>query len=193
MGSELAPRPARGRVGPKRRVVLIGFQKMGNLGLGYLSAVLRGAGFTVDVLDIEAPPEQIREAVVSADPILVGFSLIFQFYIRRYGALMAALRRQGVDCHFTMGGHYPTLSFEQTLRAVPELDSIVRFEGETTLLELVEALAAGRDWRSIQGLVHRADGAVVANEPRPLAPDLDALPFPDRDFDPLVILGRRAM
>ncbi len=193
MGSELGPRPARGRVGRGRRVVLIGFQKMGNLGLGYLSAVLRGAGFTVDVLDIEAPPEQIREAVVAADPILVGFSLIFQFYIRRYGALMAGLRRHGVDCHFTMGGHYPTLSFEQTLRAVPELDSVVRFEGETTLLELVQALAAGEDWRAIQGLVHRADGAVVANEPRPLAPDLDALPFPDRDFDPLVILGRKAM
>jgi hypothetical protein len=32
-------------------VVLIGFQKIGNLGLGYLSAVLRRAGFDVRVID----------------------------------------------------------------------------------------------------------------------------------------------
>jgi len=43
--------------GSEKTVVLIGFQKLGNLGLGYLSAVLRGAGFKVRVLDIEAPAE----------------------------------------------------------------------------------------------------------------------------------------
>ena len=191
MDSELARTRALGR--SNRSVVLIGFQKMGNLGLGYLSAVLRRAGFTVVVLDIEAPPEQIQDAVLAADPILVGFSLIFQYYIRRYRTMMVGLRRHGVDCHFTMGGHYPTLSFEQTLRTVPELDSVVRYEGETTLLELVQALAAGEDWRPIEGLVYRVGDGVVANAPRPLAPDLDALPFPDRDFDPFVILGRKVM
>ncbi len=174
-------------------VVLIGFQKMGNLGLGYLSAVLRGAGFTVVVIDIEAPPEEIVRAVAAARPILVGFSLIFQFYIRRYAALMKDLRARGVACHFTMGGHYPSLSFERTLEAAPDLDSIVRFEGETTLLALVQAISIGEDWRAIDGLVHRQGEAIVANPPRALAPDLDALPFPDRDFDPLVILGRRLM
>ena len=191
MDSELARTRALGR--SNRSVLLIGFQKMGNLGLGYLSAVLRRAGFTVVVLDIEAPPEQIQDAVLAADPILVGFSLIFQYYIRRYRTMMVGLRRHGVDCHFTMGGHYPTLSFEQTLRTVPELDSVVRYEGETTLLELVQALAAGEDWRPIEGLVYRVGDGVVANAPRPLAPDLDALPFPDRDFDPFVILGRKVM
>ena len=176
-----------------RTVVLIGFQKMGNLGLGYLSAVLRGAGFTVRIIDIEAAPARVVEEVLAANPILVGFSLIFQYYIRRYATLMAALRRAGVECHFTMGGHYPTLSFEQAMKAAPELDSIVRFEGETTLLELVEALSAGEAWRDIQGLVRRDGHAALANPPRPLAPDLDALPFPDRDFEPTVILGRKAM
>ena len=49
LGSEL-------RLSPERpNVVLIGFQKMGNLGLGYLSAVLRGANVNVHVLDIESP------------------------------------------------------------------------------------------------------------------------------------------
>jgi len=43
--------------------------------------------------------------------------------------LLYVLRLNGVDCHFTMGGHFPSLSYDQTLELVPELDSVVRFEG----------------------------------------------------------------
>jgi radical SAM superfamily enzyme YgiQ (UPF0313 family) len=174
-------------------VVLIGFQKIGNLGLGYLSAVLRQGGFEVRVIDIEEPPAQIASEVVAARPLLVGFSLIFQYYIRRYADLMDSLRAAGVDCHFTMGGHYPSLSAEQTLQAAPELDSVVQFEGEATLLELVQVLEAGGDWRGIDGLIHRRDGVLVVNKARHLTPDLDSLPFPDRDFAPTEILGRKGM
>jgi len=174
-------------------VALIGFQKMGNLGLGYLSAVLRGAGYDVRVIDIEQPPAEVVHTIVEAKPLLVGFSLIFQYYIRRYDDLMFRLRRAGVDAHFTMGGHYPTLSYAQTLKAAPELDSIVRFEGEETLLELVEILRAGDDWRGLEGLAYRTDDGAKANPPHHLAHDLDALPFPDRDFAATEILGRLGM
>lgn len=175
-------------------VALIGFQKMGNLGLGYLSAVLRRAGWDVRIIDIEQPPAEIVRTIVEAKPLLVGFSLIFQYYIRRYDDLMFRLRRAGVDAHFTMGGHYPSLSSEQTLKAAPELDSVVRFEGEETLLELVETLHAGGDWRELDGLIYRRDhDLIVANPPRHLAHDLDALPFPDRDFEATEILGRLGM
>src|SRR5215468_4754313 len=118
-------------------IVLIGFQSMGNLGLGYLAATLRQSGYDVRVLDIELPEDELVAAVTEAQPMLVGFSLIFQFYIRRYASLMEALRAEGCDAHFTMGGHYPTLSPQQTLAAAPDLDSIVRYEGEVTLLEIV--------------------------------------------------------
>jgi anaerobic magnesium-protoporphyrin IX monomethyl ester cyclase len=174
-------------------VVLIGFQKIGNLGLGYLSAVLRRAGFDVRVIDIEAPIGGIVRDVAASRPLIVGFSLIFQYYIRRYGEMMERLREAGVECHFTMGGHYPSLSSEQTLRAVPELDSVVRFEGEATIVELATTLAAGGDWRGIDGLVYRRGADIVANKARHLTPDLDSLPFPDRDFAPTEVLGRRGM
>ena len=39
-----------------RPIVLIGFQHQGNLGLGYLTSVLRQNGYSVQVLDIEADP-----------------------------------------------------------------------------------------------------------------------------------------
>lgn len=174
-------------------IVLIGFQSMGNLGLGYLAASLKRCGYDVRVLDIELPEETLVAAVRAAEPVLVGFSLIFQFYIRRYASLMEALRRDGIDAHFTMGGHYPTLSPHQTLAAAPELDSIVRYEGEVTLVEMVRALQAGEDWRRLDGVVWRQGEDIVVNPPRALIHDLDSLPYPERDFQPMRVLGRTIM
>src|SRR5581483_1809688 len=132
-----------------RPVMLIGFQEQANLGLGYLAAVLRNAGYEVTVFDFEQDRARILAAARSLNPLLIGFSLIFQFYIDRFGDLIRYLRAAGIDCHFTMGGHFPSLSPQQTLDLVPELDSVVRFEGETTLLELVERLAAAASPTSI--------------------------------------------
>jgi anaerobic magnesium-protoporphyrin IX monomethyl ester cyclase len=171
--------------------MLVGFQNQGNLGLGYLAAVLRRAGYAVQVVDIEQDPVEIVRIARELNPILIGFSLIFQFFIDRYAALLYLLRSDGFDCHFTMGGHFPSLSYEQTLELVPELDSIVRFEGESTLLEMVEAITTGTDWREIHGLAYRDDeGRVIVTRPRALLEHLDELPYPDREYEPEAVLGR---
>jgi radical SAM superfamily enzyme YgiQ (UPF0313 family) len=170
-------------------VLLIGFQNQGNLGLGYLSATLREHGYTVRVIDVEADAADILRAARELGPVVIGFSLIFQFYIHRYGDLIRHLRDNGVVCHFTMGGHFPSLSYEQTLSLVPELDSVVRFEGEMTLLELVDRIGSGQDWRTIEGIAYRDGEAIVTTPLRSLLDDLDRLPYPDRDFKPIMTLG----
>jgi radical SAM superfamily enzyme YgiQ (UPF0313 family) len=177
-----------------RPVMLIGFQEQANLGLGYLAATLRREGYRVEVFDFEQDPEIILAAAKKLDPILIGLSLIFQFYVDRFGALIRHLRDNGVSCHFTMGGHFPSLSYEHTIELLPGLDSVVRFEGETTLLEIVDLLGTGRDWRSVTGIAYRNGDKVVATELRPLVPDLDSLPYPERDAcRGTTILGRRAI
>jgi len=70
----------------QRPVLLVGFQHQGNLGLGYLASTLRRADHRVEVLDFERPAEEILAAAKECFPILIGFSLIFQFYIERYRA-----------------------------------------------------------------------------------------------------------
>src|SRR5262245_14876096 len=93
-------------------IMLVGFQNQGNLGLGYLSAVLRQHGYSVHIVDIEKKPEEILQIAQELNPLLIGFSLIFQFFITRYAALLYVMRAQGIECHFTMGGHFPSLSYE---------------------------------------------------------------------------------
>lgn len=179
--------------GVSQPVLLVGFQNQGNLGLGYLAAVLRQHGHAVRVVDIEQDPETILGVALAERPVLIGFSLIFQFFIDRYATLLRMLRDHGIACHFTMGGHFPSLSYEQALSLVPELDSVVRFEGEVTLLELVEALGAGKDWRAVQGIAYRGPDGTLLTPSRPLIQDLDHLPYPEREYEPGTVLGRSMM
>ncbi|MGA1996193.1 MAG: radical SAM protein [Bryobacteraceae bacterium] len=174
-------------------VILIGFQEQGNLGVGYVAAMLTRRGFAVRILDFRERRESILDTIRSANPVLVGFSLIFQYYVPRFRALAAYLRDNGIACHFCAGGHYPSLRYEHVLRDVPELDSVVRFEGEITSAELMQRLAEGRDWHDVTGIAYRDGDRCIANGPRPLLADLDELPFPARPLESaLTVLGRRA-
>ena len=188
-----APDGAATRSDTDRPVLLIGFQNQGNLGLGYLASTLREQGYRVQTLDFERPPEEILEAVREHEPILIGFSLIFQFYVRRFASVIRFLRDNDVSCHITMGGHFPSLSHAEALREVPDLDSIVLYEGELTLIELVDRLSAGEDWRQIRGVAYTEDGEPFATPLRPLIEDLDRLPYPERNYEPPKVLGRTIM
>jgi radical SAM superfamily enzyme YgiQ (UPF0313 family) len=92
-----------------------------------------------------------------------------------------------------MGGHFPSLSYQEALRFIPELDSVVRFEGEQTLLELVDLIGAGREWRGIAGIARCEGSEIIANPLRPLVEDLDELPYPDRAYEPELVLGHPIM
>jgi len=175
------------------RVVLVGFQEQENLGLGYLAATLRREGRVVTIVDFQEDHKTILNVIRRERPIVVGFSLIFQFYVHRFGELIRYLRANGVDCHFTIGGHFPSLSYQHTLELIPEIDSVVRFEGEATLVELVDTIEADGDWRYLLGIAFLAGGEVIANELRPLVRDLDDLPYPERSYRPMAVLGRKAL
>jgi radical SAM superfamily enzyme YgiQ (UPF0313 family) len=170
-------------------IALIGFLDQGNLGMGYLSAVLRKRGYEPLWIDIRSNTAELVENVLDAEPLVVGFSLIFQFFLPQYRRVAQRLREAGVASHFTIGGHYASLCPEELLANFPEIDSVVRYEGEETLVELVERLRLGAEWRDLAGIAYLRDGEVVANEARALVADLDSLPFPDRPKAPEKIGG----
>jgi anaerobic magnesium-protoporphyrin IX monomethyl ester cyclase len=173
-----------------RPIMLVGFLNQENLGLGYLASVLQRYGYRVTIFDFEGEPAEILAAVRAGDPLIIGFSLIFQFYISKFSALIRYLRANGVNCHFTIGGHFPSLSYQHTLELIPELDSVVRFEGELTLLELADRLSLGQDYRDLAGIAYMEGGTAVSQPMRPLVHDLDSLPYPKRSYEKRAFLGR---
>ncbi|MCW3982741.1 MAG: B12-binding domain-containing radical SAM protein [Candidatus Bathyarchaeota archaeon] len=76
------------------------------------------------------------------------------------------------------GGQHFTATAQESLQLYPELDVIVRNEGEQTLAELVKARQNGAPHGKIQGISFRNRGEVVHNASRPLIENLEDLPFP---------------
>ncbi len=77
-----------------------------------------------------------------------------------------------------IGGQHFSAVPEESLKEFPEIDYVVRGEGELTLVELLRALEGGKGVTEVAGLSFRNDGGVLHNPPRPLIEDLDSLPYP---------------
>ena len=80
------------------------------------------------------------------------------------------------------GGQHFTATAQESLEQYPEIDAIVRGEGEETLTELVQNWEKKPHFAKIKGLSYRHQGKIVHNAPRPLIKDLNSLPYPGYHF-----------
>lgn len=152
-----------------------------DLATGYLAAVLRSEGYRTIRADISEGEKNILALVGKENPLIIGFSVIYQYHIGKFISLARSLRDNRVKSHLTAGGHYATVRPGELLSLVPQLDSVVRSEGEYTLTELANCLNNGTDWHRIENLAFNNDGVTVLNSTKPLLNDLDILPWPVRD------------
>ncbi len=173
------------------KALLIGPIQQENLALGYLAAFARARGHEVTVVpyayrkDLDATVDR----VLAENPDLVGLGIAFQNNIDDYALLLRTLRERGYAGHLTCGGHVGTFCWEELLAELPGLDSVVRHDGEETLVEMLDALARGSSPRGIAGLVWREDDRVVKGPLRAPVFDLDTLPRPTRSAEPYVVGG----
>ena len=154
----------------KMHVLLVGYEDRDNLGLRYLKSSVTGKGFSATNVTYQSDPAPLLAVAQREKPDVIGFSLIFQYMAPDFANVIAALRRGGVTAHITAGGHYPSFDYAEVLHRMPDLDSVVRFEGEATLIELLQKLESGEDWRQITGIAVRRGDEVVANPLRPPYP-----------------------
>jgi len=175
----------------RAQVVLIGPDQQDNLALGYLASAVAAAGHEVELVrfNTRADLDRCVAEVTGLEPDVVGFGIPFQTAIASYLELAATLRAHGCTAHVTCGGHVPTFCAHEILADSPHIDSVVRHDGEETLVEIVGRVVAGESLRGVLGLVHR-DGDELIDEPsRPLVRDLDQLPTPRRRTPPLSVGG----
>lgn len=163
------------------RALFVGFQDQDNLGLRYLMATAGAAGHQTHIETFNDNPEALVRRVMAEKPDFIGFSLIFQFMTAKFATVIEALRQAGVGAHIALGGHYPSFDPKEVLAVVKGADSVIRFEGEATLLELLTHLGQGTAWQETHGLVARLDdGAIRDNPLRKQIMQLDDIPWPDR-------------
>jgi len=159
-----------------------------HLGIGYLASVLRANGFSVRMLDtpmLEWGVEQALKDILPITARVVGISAL-QAQADGMAGLVKGIRSSGSQVPIVLGGQFPTFCYDRLLADFPEVDTIIRGEGEYPFLDMVRRIIAGSDWRDIPGAAFRRNGEVIANDPPPLIADLDSLPFPARDTLPEV-------
>ena len=76
-----------------------------------------------------------------------------------------------------VGGYKATEDVEYLFDRCPNIDMVVRGEGE----EIIKQIVTGVPYTNIRGLSYRENGGVVHNEIHPL-PDITQIPFPDRSL-----------
>lgn len=98
----------------------------------------------------------IRRDIVETETSVVGFSIPFSHQLAPAVALAQRIKRSMEKVHICFGGPVITLLSGDTLKTMHEIlpvDSFAKYEGEHTLLELVEAVRSGESLGHINGLL----------------------------------------
>ena len=156
-------------------------------GIIQLAAYLEREVEDAEIEVLDCTPQQlgwseIRRKIESFNPDIVGVSAFATCNV--YLVLRTFEIAKGVDPEIltVTGGQYFTATAQSSLEKYPEIDVIVRGEGEETLTELVKSFAIKSLLPKIKGLSFRYNEKTIHNEPRPLIKDLSDLPFPGYHF-----------
>ena len=155
-----------------------------HLGLLMLGAVLRKAGHRIRILDASAQGigyEKVIDEVRRFQPEIVGLTAVTPSIIKTV-KLASMIKKLYTGIPIVLGGPHLTAVPEDTLSDYPVFDYGVVGEGESTIIELVEALSAGRIPSNVYGLVFRKNGKIHFSPSRLPVKELDVLPFPAWDI-----------
>jgi anaerobic magnesium-protoporphyrin IX monomethyl ester cyclase len=157
------------------------------LGLGYLAAVLEKNNYPVDVIDCQAVKlsyEEVKSEIKKRQPTIVGVTSATLTY-KSALKIIKMTREVCPECLTIMGGPHVSFWDDKALQECPELDIVVRKEGENTLLEIVQKLEAGKSFDDTIGITCRKNSQIMRNPDRPLIENLDEIPFPAIHLWPL--------
>ena len=153
------------------------------LGLLSIGAVLERDGVAVEIVPADVLKmswADIARKIRTDKPDIVGVTITTENRFQSFRLIRLA-KKAHPGALTILGGPHASMAAEDCLEHIPELDLVVRGEGEETMREICRAWTAGADVRvfdGVRGVVFRKDGKVTANPPRPPIADLDALPFP---------------
>ncbi len=144
--------------------------------LEYIAAAVEDITDTVTILDLEMEPgtfeEAFKESLMALDPDLVGITMSATDHSE--GLEIARLAKSH-GALTILGGYHPTAIVDELLLQ-PQVDMVIRGEGEITMRELVEN--GGPE--GVRGISYRKNAQIIHNPDREFVDDLDSLPFPAR-------------
>ena len=150
---------------------------------GYLETKMPEAD--IEVLDCQAMSLEwkgLEKRIASFEPDIVatsGFATCNAYVDAR---TLETAKKLNPEILTVAGGQHFSATAQESLEKYPEIDVIIRGEGEKTLVELTKAIGKNSDLSGISGISFRKKHKILHNKSRPLIDDLDKLPFPGYHF-----------
>jgi radical SAM superfamily enzyme YgiQ (UPF0313 family) len=156
------------------------------LGVAYIASYIRKFGnHEVKIHDdllLRSSDPGLTKTVKDFSPEVVGIS--GQATPSVYDVYHAArvIKRAAPDALIVAGGAHVTFEDRQVLSDCPEINVIVRGEGEVTMERLLEEYAGNNDFAGVPGITYRLGNSIERNVDAPFIKDLDSLPYPAYDL-----------
>jgi radical SAM superfamily enzyme YgiQ (UPF0313 family) len=145
-------------------------------GLEYIAASMKGLVGRITVLDLRQEKSlqdpKALSAFIRRGIDLVCISIGWRSRFEQVCHFVAQLPEEVTTI---VGGYQATLEVEEMFERCPNIDAVVRGEGE----EIIQQVVTGVPFDEIRGLSYRRDGRIVHNENQEL-PSLEHIAYPDR-------------
>ncbi len=151
------------------------------LSIGYVASYLEKKGnhnvVIVDGHSENLNQEETVKKILSFSPEVVGLTATTHNRLQAI-SVIKLLKKKKPDLMIMVGGPHFSLSDKNALEVVPEIDVVVKREGEITAKELLDAWPEREKLKNVLGITYRDNGEIVSNPDRPFLRDLSQLPFP---------------
>jgi anaerobic magnesium-protoporphyrin IX monomethyl ester cyclase len=156
------------------------------LGLLSLAAVLRKAGYPVKIVEsasLGLSFSRTVDEILRENPRYVGLSCTTAS-VENAARIARAVKEKSPQILVLTGGPHITALPEETFRRFPDFDFGILGEGETALVDLLEALEGEKNPSQVESAVYREGEEIRVNPRRRFIENLDTLPFPAFDLVP---------
>lgn len=156
-------------------------------GILQLAAYLERELSDVEIEVIDCTAQQIswsglEQRIAGVNPDIVASSAFTTCNVYLVARTFEIAKAVNPEILTVTGGQHFTAMAQESLTTYPEIDVIVRGEGEQTFTELVRKASQRPQWPQIRGLAFRTSNGITQTADRPLLTDLHALPYPGYHF-----------
>jgi anaerobic magnesium-protoporphyrin IX monomethyl ester cyclase len=157
------------------------------LGILQLAAFLESKIPNIDITLLDCQAEQVgwndlKRRIENIEPDVVVSSALATCNTYIIIKTLDIIKKIDPDIITIVGGQHFTALANECLINYPEIDFIIRGEGELTLLDLVKIVEQEKSPIKVDGISFRHGDNIVHNPPRALIHNLDDLPFPGYHF-----------
>ena len=125
----------------------------------------------------------LKPAIEAEEPDVIGISIVLKQQLFSSITFCAMIKEQFPGIHITIGGNTVTRLRDvlpQAHNMFSLFDTAIMYEGETALLQLVNAIGTDRDFSTIPNLIFK-DSTGIHTSTITSAEDMSTLPPPDFD------------